>query len=160
VRLRRSLAAGALALFLGGGALAADQDVVLIKAHVLFRDPEAAQPKFECKSDDPRQEVACLRYPNSYTIDVRDVLMGDGTPRRMHAVFWLHAEPLKMFTTDWVLLGTRKSGVNAGADGIEVEVFGSPEDGICAYADAIEKLGIGKDVQKLERSGRLNCVKR
>lgn len=131
--------------------MAADQDVVLIKARVLFRDPNGMQPNFECKSEDPKAEVICLRFPNSFTIDVRDVLIGVGLPRRMHAVLWVHTFPPDK--VDLALIGKRKpSG--------ELEVFRWVPFAYAACDEDkyFQELGIQDRIASLQREGRLSCA--
>ena len=90
------------AVFVAQSALAADSDVVLLKAKVLFIDPERMQPQFECpQSDDPKAEIICMRSPRSYTIDIRDVLIGNGLARRLHAILWIHTEPPSEVFFNW-----------------------------------------------------------
>ena len=127
---------------------------MLIKARVLFRDLDAQQPKWECpKRAETGVETICLRYPNAYTVAVREVLMGQGIPRRLHAILWVHSSPPE--DTDIYLAGTRQpSG--------EVEAFGwgDLEYVGCDMIDEAERLHVMEQVKALQQAKKLPCVPR
>ena len=124
---------------------------VLIKGRILFRDPDEQQPKWACpKSTNPETETICLRYPNAYTADVRDVLIGRHVPRRLHVILWIHSDPPE--DIDLYFAGTRQpSG--------EIEAFswGELKYVGCDLADAAERLYVVEEVKAFQQANKLSC---
>ena len=120
-------------------------DVAVLKARILARDPEARQPKYECPA-----EMICLRYPNSYTVDVREVLSGGHLPRRMHVILWVHTEPPE----DLLIAGTRlASGDVESNDWTLFEYAG------CVSDEPEPQNAITEKLKALRLAGRLPCKK-
>jgi hypothetical protein len=125
---------------------------VLVKARVLFRDSEGHQPKWECpESTDPKVETICLFGPVSFTVDVRDVLIGHGLPRRVHAILWIDPEP--SHEVDLYLAGTRSP-----TGEISVRRWGAFERVGCQPPDFLSDLHAEEEVKGLRQAGRLPCI--
>jgi hypothetical protein len=143
-----------VSVVIAGPAWAAGNDLILVKARIVFRDPDEQQPKWECpKGDDPKLETICLFGPVSFTVDVRDVLIGRNLPRRFHAILSIDPEP--SHAADLYLIGSRSP---AG----EISVG---QWGFFAYAGCPVGLGglspdfdIEQEVVDLRRAGRLPCT--
>jgi hypothetical protein len=138
-------------MVIAGPAWAADNDPVLVKARIVSRDPEAQQPKWECpKSNDPKVESICLYWPVSFTVDIRDVLIGQDLPRQAHAILWIDPEP--SHETDLYLAGTRSpTGV------ISVTAWGPFTRAGCQSEIFSGDLD-AENVKVLQRAGRLPCI--
>jgi hypothetical protein len=130
-----------------------ESDPVILKIRLLFRDPEGRQPKWECpKNTDPGTETICLRYPNSFTVYVRDVLAGEHLPRMAHAILWLHTFPSK--DSDLFAAGVR---LPSGAiDVYEWRYFGYSGCALSPDEQRPQNL-MTKKIEELQRAGRLPC---
>lgn len=125
---------------------------MLIKARILFRDLEERQPKWQCpESTDPKVETVCLFWPVSFTVDVRDALIGHSLPRRVHAILWIDPEPSR--EVDLFFAGTRST-----ADEISVSSWGAFQRVGCQPSDFLSDLDAEEDVKALRQAGRLPCI--
>jgi hypothetical protein len=134
-------------------ASAQDADPVIARIRVLFRDPQEQQPKWECpKSTEPGQETICLRYPNSFTVDVRQVFSGDRLPRRTHAILAVHTFPSSQH--DLFVVGTLSpSGVISVSEWNDFAYAGCPPD------EAEPKDSVAEKIDALRLAGLLPCKK-
>jgi hypothetical protein len=137
-----------------GPVCAAENELVLVKARIVVRDPEAQQPQWECKSDDPKVEMICLFVPVSFTFDIRDVLIGHKVPRRFHAILSIDPEP--SHTADLYIVGRRSA-----AGEIEVSQWGYFNYVGCpaAMGGLSTDFDSEAEVADLRRTGHLPCIK-
>ena len=117
---------------------------IVLKVRLLFRDPEARQPKWDCPTG-----MICLRYPNSFTVDVLDVMAGDHVPRRAHAILWFHTFPKK--GTELLIAGERLA--SGDIDAHEWDWF---EYSGCPPGES-RPPGLTKTIQELQLAERLPC---
>ena len=120
---------------------------VIVKIRLLFRDPESRQPKYKCPEDS-----ICLRYPNSFTVDVREVLAGNHLPRRAHAILWFHTFP----SNDTDLLA---GGIRLASGDIDVYEWRFFDLSGCAPPpdEPIFDNASAKKIEELRLAGRLPC---
>ena len=125
---------------------------VLIRARVLFPDPEEQQPKRECpKSSDPRFEAICLGGPAAFTVAVREVLIGRNLPRQLHAILVVDNGPSQ--DADIYIAGRYKpSGQIEAFDWRAWQYVG------CDPKFLSERLRVGGRIEALQRANRLPCV--